>query len=282
VPELPEVENIAQGLRNEVLSLCIKDIYVKKPIVLRGPFARHWRQAVKQFTGCSITKITRRGKRLILCTDSELALLIQLGMTGRFLLSENSAPLEKHTHFIIKFNDNRQLRFVDPRRFGKVWLIEHAQENDLDQAMLNAGMSKMGPEPFDITMRQFRQLLESKRVIKTLLLDQTRIAGLGNIYVDEALFQARIHPSTSACVINSLQTNKLRNTIRSLLKSAISHGGTTFSDFRNAYGDMGSFKKRLKVYQRNGLPCPRCQTPIARMVITGRGTHFCPQCQEKK
>jgi len=282
VPELPEVENIAQSLRDEIIGLKIKDVCVRRPNIIRGAYMRQWRKAADKLINRAITAVTRRGKRLIIFTDSDLAILVQFGMTGKFLLGTNSVPLDKHTHFYINFMFDRQLRLVDPRRFGRVWFMEHPGQSNLDQTMLNAGMSKLGLEPFGVTARQFRQLLDSKRVIKTILLDQTRIAGLGNIYVDESLFRAGLHPGGIAADIEPAQAEKLRRAVVSVLKSAIIHGGTTFSDFRNAYGEMGRFRRRLKVYQRQGSPCPRCKTPIERMVIAGRGSHFCPECQPKK
>ncbi len=279
MPELPEVENIAQGLRNEIISLCIKDIYVKKPLIVRGPYRRSWKKAARKITASRILNVTRRGKRLILITDKDLAIIVQLGMTGKFLLSPPAKPLQKHAHFLINFNKNKQLRFIDPRRFGRLWFIDNLDPANPDPAMIAAGLTKLGPEPDNITPQQFLQLLKNKRVIKNLLLDQTRIAGLGNIYTDESLFAARLHPAAPACDIPDASAKKLRSAIRSILKRATTYGGTTFSDFRNAYGDMGSFKKQLKVYQRDSLPCKKCRTTIKRIVISGRGTHFCPQCQ---
>lgn len=282
MPELPEVENIAEGLRNEIIGLCIKGIYVKKSLIVKGPYRGSWRKANRKISGSRIVGVTRRGKRLILNSDNNLAIIIQLGMTGKFLLSPPVNPHQKHAHFIINFNKNKQLRFIDSRRFGRVWFIENLDPAYPDPAMENAGLSRLGPEPENVKPRQFQQIINSKRFIKNLLLDQTRLAGLGNIYADESLFRAGIHPAAVAERLTDSQAKKLRTSIRSILKRAIAYGGTTFSDFRNAYGDMGSFKKMLKVYRRTGLPCPRCRTIIERMVISGRGSHFCPRCQPQK
>jgi formamidopyrimidine-DNA glycosylase len=278
MPELPEVENIAQGLRSEIINLCITDIYINKPAIVKGLFKHNRQLPANELAKSRITDITRRGKRLIINTDKDLSILIQLGMTGKFVITDPNIPYEKHTHFYIKLNNNKELRFVDPRRFGRVWFFEN-NNGDLEQAMITAGLSKMGPEPFDFRHQSFHQILASKRLIKTLLLDQTRIAGLGNIYVDESLFAARIHPATICNKIAYEKSAQLLKAIKTVLKHAIAGGGTTFSDFRNAYGDMGSFKKRLCVYDRDGLPCKICQTTINKIVIAGRGTHFCPSCQ---
>ena len=282
MPELPEVENIAQGLRQEIVGQTIQSLSLKKPVILRGPYRRRFRQAARTLTNAKITAVTRRGKRLIITTDKDLALIAQLGMTGRFSLTTPAAPREKHTHFIINFNNNLQLRFIDPRRFGRLCFLDHLDPNNPDPAMEAAGFGKMGPEPQTITAKQFSKILTAKRPLKSLLLDQSRIAGLGNIYVDESLFAAQLHPLTLACDINVDQAKKLRAAIRTILKKSINHGGTTFSDFRNAYGDAGNFRKKLKVYQRNYLPCPKCKTPIKSIRIVGRSSHFCPNCQIKK
>ena len=283
MPELPEVETIAQGLRDTIIGLSIKRLYVTRPDIIRGPHRRRWRKATASLTGQTITAVTRRGKRLIIITSAPTGIVIQLGMTGKVILTSRNTPMPKHTHLRINLNNNKQLRFVDARRFGRVWLVDNLTQADqapaLDQAMLTAGMGKMGPEPFDITRRQFQQVLTNTRVIKTLLLDQTRIAGLGNIYCDESLFIAGIHPATCANCLATDQADALRRAIRSVLRRSIKLGGTTFSDYRNAYDQMGNFKQRLQVYQRTGQPCSRCGTPIHCIGITGRSSHFCPTCQ---
>lgn len=280
MPELPEVENIAQGLRNEIVSLTIEQLVVRKPIIIAGPYRRHWRRAAEKLQSATIKSVVRRAKRLIILTDPSFALVVQLGMTGKFAIAPTESPKPKHTHFFINLSDNKQLRFIDPRRFGRLWLLD-VTNGTMEQSMLDAGMTRLGPEPADITLPAFRQILHSQRPIKSLLLDQTRIVGLGNIYVDESLFSAGIHPSQPAASLTPDQAAKLRRAVRSVLRRAIIAGGTTFSDFRNAYGEPGRFLKFLRVYQRTGQPCRKCRTPIARLVITGRSTHFCPHCQPK-
>ncbi len=278
MPELPEVENIARGLRSEVVNLYMEKIYIHKPLIVRGPFHPHPHQAARALQNARITAVTRRGKRLIILTDKDLSLLIQLGMTGKFILAEAGAPAEKHTHFSIKLSNNNYLRFIDPRRFGRLWFFKPIDGN-LDKSMLEAGLSQMGLEPFQFTPSKFHQLLQNQRLIKTILLDQSRIAGLGNIYVDESLFAAGIYPATICNKITYEQSARLLSMIKKTLRRAIAGGGTTFSDFRNAYGDMGKFLSQLLVYDRSGLPCKICQTPVKKIVISGRGTHFCPRCQ---
>ena len=279
MPELPEVENIAIGLRQEILGCRIESIKVIQPLVLRGPFKSKAQKAVQTLTNSKITEITRRGKRLIIITDSPLDIIIQLGMTGRFVIHEPSDEPAKHTHMLVNLDNGKQLRFVDVRRFGRVCFIEALDIANPDPAMEAVGMSKMGPEPLAISKANFLTTLQGLRAVKTLLLDQQKIAGLGNIYVDESLFAAGIHPITVSETISPQTAEKLRKAIGRILKKSIEQGGTSFSDYRNAYGQMGRFLKMLKVYQRQGQPCKKCKTPIEKFVLGGRSTHFCPQCQ---
>jgi formamidopyrimidine-DNA glycosylase len=282
LPELPEVENIAAGLRNEIVGLRIRELIVKNPVIVKGLYRRNWRKAADQIAGGRITGVSRRAKRLILYTDKNLAILLQLGMTGRFLLSEPEEGSQKHVRFTIKLYGNKYLWFLDVRRFGRVWFLRGTTDENLDKAMEESGLGKLGPESDSIKSKEFREILSCNRPVKSLLLDQAKIAGLGNIYADESLFMAGIYPGTLAKNINSLQANDLRKSIRCVIRKAIAHGGTTFSDFRNVYGDMGGFRKLLKVYRRTGEPCLKCKTAIERIRIGGRSTHFCPKCQAKK
>lgn len=269
------------GLRHEIVGLTIESVVVRKPVIVAGPYHRRWRRAADILRGRTISSVARRAKRLIILADGDFGLVVQLGMTGKFSLAAANTPFPKHTHFLINFFDNKQLRFIDPRRFGRVWFLD-TPGDDVDEAMLAVGMTALGPEPTDISLAQFRQILHSQRAIKSLLLDQIRIAGLGNIYADESLFAAGIHPGCPAASLTSAQAARLRRTVCSVLRRAIDAGGTTFSDFRNAYGEPGRFLRRLRVYQRTDLPCRKCRTPIERLVITGRSSHFCPQCQPQR
>lgn len=278
MPELPEVETIARGLQREILGLKITQFTVNQPLILRGPYHNRWRKSLKLLKDSRIESVFRRAKRLIITTNAALALIVQLGMTGKFSIYDDGLKIRKHTHFYIDFANDKKLRFVDPRRFGKLWLID-LPDGDIEAAMPAAGMTPLGPEPFDLTARTFRPLLDSSRPIKSLLLDQTRIAGLGNIYTDESLYVSRIHPLTPANRIDVAQSAALIKAIKQVLKKSIANGGTTFSDYRNPYGDTGKFLKMLKVYQRGGQPCKRCRTPLEQIRITGRSSHFCPACQ---
>ena len=282
MPELPEVENIAAGLRKEIIGQGIRELVIRNPAIVKGSYQRSWRKAAGQLAGGRITKVSRRAKRLIIYTDKELAILVQLGMTGKFLLYEPEEESQKHVRFSIKFYGDKYLWYLDVRRFGRVWFMEGLTEENMDEVMEQAGLGKLGPESDSIQTKEFQEILSCKRPVKSLLLDQAKIGGLGNIYADESLFMARIYPGTRANKLNSMQANVLRKSIRAVIRKAIAHGGTTFSDFRNVYGGKGGFRKLLKVYQRTGEPCRKCKTAIERIQIGGRSTHFCPKCQVKK
>jgi formamidopyrimidine-DNA glycosylase len=287
LPELPEVENIAAGLRDAVLGKRLTRIDIRRPAIIKGPHRHRWRRFLTNMAGHPIAHITRRAKRLIITADNSLTLLFQLGMTGKFLVAaQPDRPADgktaKHTQALLTFSDNSHLRFVDTRRFGRLWLFDTLDPDNPDPAMDNAGMGPLGPEALDVSIAPFRQTLRTTRPIKALLLDQTRIAGLGNIYADEALFAAGIHPATPAEQIDEEAARRLRRDIKAVLRRAIRAGGTTLSDYRTPYGDMGRFQRRLRVYRRHGQPCPKCAAPIERIVLVGRGTHFCPTCQAPK
>jgi len=285
LPELPEVESIARGLRQELIGFSFSGIGVNKPVVISGPLRRKFKEFFNHLLGRKIIRIERYGKRLVILWDknsSNAALIIQLGMTGGFTICPPDLPRARHTHIIFRLSNNKDLRFTDPRRFGRVWLVENFNTADPYAAMESLGLGRLGPDALNMTKSYFLRLFDSERIIKSLLLDQQRLAGLGNIYADESLFAAGIHPAAIARRIKTQQREKLYRQIRRILRLAIAHGGTTFSDFRNAYGELGNFKKYLYVYQRTRLPCRRCRTAIQRIVIAGRSSHFCPSCQEKQ
>ena len=285
MPELPEVENIALGLRPALAGKRVVRVWVGTPLVIRGPHRRRWRPFMAELTGRCIASVTRRAKRLILTTEGGLALVFQLGMTGKFLLQNSARGLvahpPKHTRLTLSFRDGTELLFVDPRRFGRVWCLRDLDPEAPDTTMEAAGLTPLGPEALDMKPRAFAALLRTNRPIKSLLLDQSRIAGLGNIYVDESLWAAGIHPARAGLSLTAAEAATLLREIKGVLRRAIRAGGTTFSDFRNVHGDMGRFRDRLRVYGRQGEPCPRCGTTIRYLRVAGRGTHICPRCQAK-
>jgi formamidopyrimidine-DNA glycosylase len=283
VPEMPEVENIALGLRPVLVGKRMAGVWIGTSIIVRGPYRKRWRAFMAELTGRRITSVSRRAKRLILTAEGNLALVFQLGMTGKFLLRnpENgrAAVMPKHARLILSFSDGMDLLFADPRRFGRVWCLRDLDPEAPDATMEAAGLTPLGPEALELNPKTFAALLHTNRPIKSLLLDQSRIAGLGNIYADESLWAACIHPARPSLSLTTAEAAILLREIQKVLRRAIRAGGTTFSDFRNVYGDMGRFRNRLKVYGRQGEPCPRCGTTIQYLRASGRGTHICPHCQ---
>ncbi len=283
MPELPEVENIALGLRPVLVGKRVAQVWVGMPLVFRGPYRRRWRAFMAELAGRRIESVSRRAKRLILTAEGRLALVFQLGMTGKFLLPNPeeglAAATPKHTRLILSFSDGTELLFVDPRRFGRVWCLRDLDPKAPDAVMEAAGLTPLGPEALDLNPKTFAALLQTNRPIKSLLLDQSRIAGLGNIYADESLWAACVHPARAGSSLTTAEATSLLREIQKVLRRAIRAGGTTFSDFRNPYGEMGRFRERLKVYGRQGQPCLRCGTTIQYLRVAGRGTHICPRCQ---
>jgi len=217
----------------------------------------------------AIKDVTRRGKRIVFNLDDGNALFIHLGMTGRLRVEQRSAPIEPHTHLILDIGNREQLRFRDPRRFGEIrWLGSEPHDQ------------KMGPEPLSMRASQLAdRLSRTTRAIKNALMDQHVVAGLGNIYVDESLFAAGIHPLTTANTLTSEQVKLLTKSIKKVLRKAIRHRGSTLRDYVDAEGGKGAFQRLHSVYDRAKKPCRRCRTPIERIVLGGRSTHFCPNCQ---
>jgi formamidopyrimidine-DNA glycosylase len=204
----------------------------------------------------------------------DAVLVFRLGMTGQILVTDADQPRDRHVHLRVALDGGeRELRFRDVRRFGSVCFTEGACDDSA------AGLEDLGPEPLEITASQFTRLLSRPRQIKALLLDQRAIAGLGNIYCDEALHAAGIHPLTRAGDLSPDQRRRLLRAIRRILRQAIRYGGSTLRDYRTATGDEGRFQTRHRVYGRTGQPCRNCGTPIQRLNAAGRSTHLCPACQ---
>lgn len=269
MPELPEVETIVRGLRaaNNIVGKTIQNSQVLWKRSLAVPLPGEFQQLVKDQ---QVMSVERRGK-FILIRLNRLSLLIHLRMSGDiFVESGESSRNIKHDRVILEFSDGSRLAFNDTRKFGRVWLVEDSQ----------SVLDKLGPEPLDdaLTPELFlEKLSRSKRQIKPLLLDQTFIAGLGNIYTDEALFIAGIHPSTPANMISADKAVNLLNAIHEVLLEGIKRNGASI-DWVYRGGD---FQNYFNVYQRDGEACCRCGTLIKRITIGQRGTHFCPHCQPR-
>lgn len=282
MPELPEVETVRRGLNQMTLSQTIVGGEVLLQRTLAYPFSiAEFYQGV---TGTAIAQWHRRGKyllaELVHPQDSTAGgwLGVHLRMTGQLLWVNPDDPIQKHTRVRIFLENNRELRFVDQRTFGQMWWVPP----DLEISTIITGLKQLGPEPFspEFSVEYLTQHLQkSNRSIKTALLDQTIVAGVGNIYADEALFLSGIPPITPCTALTSDQIQKLQSNIMEVLKNSIEQGGTTIRNFLNVEGINGNYGGTAWVYNRKGEPCRRCGTQIERLKLAGRSTHFCPQCQ---
>lgn len=276
MPELPEVEVNRKGLDKLVKGKKIKNINV------------FWKRIVVQFEENpnvleplideTILSVDRRGKYLLF-RFPESYLVSHLRMEGKyFYFPEEEVPLtkDKHTHVIIEFHDKSQLHYNDVRKFGR---MEYVPKNLIKTFFAER---KIGPEPTEAEfhIEEFKNQLEkSKQPIKTALLSQKIVTGLGNIYVDEVLFEAQIHPQTVGSQLSDKKINTLYHAIINIMSKAVELGGSTIRSYRNTVGEAGRYQNELKVYGKTGEPCVRCQTPIEKIRVAQRGTHFCPDCQ---
>jgi formamidopyrimidine-DNA glycosylase len=274
MPELPEVETIAQELRPHVQGKTILSAHLDWPRTLAYPLEDVERFCA-EIQGLQISDVWRRAKFIVLDLNREdrpwSACLIHLRMSGRLHLE----PLGQQKHLRVQFDlsEGQQLYFYNMRKFGRVWLVRDAE----------TVLGDLGPEPLaeSFTPQLFYSLLRKRRgMLKPLLLNQRFIAGLGNIYVDESLFRAGLHPRRTADTLQKTDILRLHSAIRSVLQQAIDHHGTTFDGvFVRPQGQEGRQQEGLAVYGQTDLPCSQCGTPIERIEVTGRGTHFCPHCQ---
>lgn len=273
MPELPEVETIAASLRKKAVGLEIAGIDLFLPRLLRGDPA-----ALEKYERKKITGVRRRGKMLLIACGDGLHLLFHLKMTGGFHWARKGAPRDAHTHLRIAFkNAGWDLLFRDVRKFGFLRCLE--TNSPLDGAELRP----LGPEPLEFSGRDFPSLLAGRKGrLKSLLLDQRFLAGIGNIYADEILFEARLHPLTAASSLKVKDAEQLWAAVQSVLKKAIAAGGSSIRDYKDADGRDGLFQNEHRVYGRPGRPCPRCGTRIQKLVIGGRSSFFCPRCQRRK
>lgn len=270
MPELPEVDTVARQLREggargpTLIGQTIARVTVRWPRHIAMPSPRQLQQRVR---GQTITRIGRRGKYVLLYLTRDV-LLIHLRMSGDLLVVEGDAPADKHAHTIFHFASGLSLRFTDTRKFGKVFLVSTAEDV----------VGRLGPEPLEagFTAKKLGAMLRLKhRALKPLLLDQTFLAGLGNIYTDEALHRAKLHPLRLSHSLTELEVRALWQSIRTALRLGLRHNGASIDWVYRG----GSFQNFFRVYDRAGQPCPTCGTPIRRIVVGQRGTHFCPTCQ---
>jgi formamidopyrimidine-DNA glycosylase len=275
MPELPEVETVVRDLRKHGLAnAVIRGVDVRWPRTVAGLAPEAFAKAL---AGQRITGVSRRAKYIVLALGSGQRLLVHLRMTGKLRFAAEGERPGPHDHVVLAFADGRRLVFNDTRKFGRFRLL--SPQDDPLQAL--------GPEPLEdaFTPALLRERLRGRtRQIKPLLLDQATVAGLGNIYVDEALWQAKLHPERRADTLTPAEIRRLHAAIREVLQRAVDNCGTTLGDgegnFYSVAGHRGRNADALKVFRRDGLPCPRCGTVLARTVVGQRGTHFCPRCQQ--
>ena len=269
MPELPEVETIARGLHQRIAGDVIESIWLgSKPEPLKSSASEI--AAALEFR--KIAGVRRSGKHIVFDLESagdkpsNAQWIVHLGMTGSLVVCTPDSVREKHTHAVLQLASGRELRFVDPRRFGRLSVIER--------------FAAPGAEPLEISFEDFAKLFRSRKTpIKSALLNQALLSGVGNIYADEALFRAGIRPRRRAASLTRDDLRKLHQALKRVLKEAIRLGGSSISNYVDSNGDEGFFQIKHRVYGREGKPCLVCKTPIKRIVIAGRSSHYCPRCQ---
>jgi formamidopyrimidine-DNA glycosylase len=274
MPELPEVETVANGVDARVRGQTIRSVWTSnKPQTFKSPPD----EIVEVLTGSRIERVHRVGKTIVVDLVRKkrpAQFLVHLGMTGRLLVSAPETPVALHTHAVLTLDSGKELRFIDARRFGRLSVIASVAEPETEY---------LGPgaEPLTIQPEEFIALFRKRKTpIKAALLNQSLLHGVGNIYADEALFHARIRPTRQAGRLTRAELTRLREALIKVLTEAIQLGGSSVSDYVDADGVAGFFQLHHHVYSRTGQPCRVCGTPIKRVVVGGRSTHYCPGCQK--
>jgi formamidopyrimidine-DNA glycosylase len=271
MPELPEVEYVVRQLREHLAGAQIAQVCVQWAGVVEHPAPGDF---VREVQGREIVGVDRRAKLILLRLSGGGTIVAHRRMTGNLELCDAGSPDQSHQRLAFTLADGRRLLYTDPRKFGRMGFYREAE--------LPARLANLGPEPLepDFTAVRLREIVRgSRRAIKTVLLDQEAIAGIGNIYADESLFNARIHPLRQSATLTPREIARLRAGIVTALTTGIEHGGTTFGRHRDLFGEAGTNLDYIQVYRRAGALCVRCGTTIKRIVVAQRGTHFCPRCQ---
>lgn len=274
MPELPEVETIVRSLQPRLTGLNFVEALVTLPKVIRTPGADDFKEKI---SGKKIITISRRGKYLLFHLNEKLNLLVHLRMTGSLVYCSPEEAVAKHTHLIFSLSNGYQLRYTDMRQFGRFSLLPNQALHEL------AGYKDLGPEPLEanFTAAYLKKELQRRRGrLKPLLLDQTFIAGLGNIYTDEALHRAKINPERQVSTLTPEEATALHQAIGEVLREGIANRGTTVRDFIDGNGQPGGFQMFLRAYGKEGRPCHYCGANIVRKKIGGRSSYFCPACQK--
>jgi formamidopyrimidine-DNA glycosylase len=273
VPELPEVETIVADLRPHLVGRTIIRCELSFPTLVRHPEPE---QFVDGVVGMRIESVGRRGKYIVLGLTGGVLLVVHLGMTGQLRLVDPAARLENHTHAVFFLDDGKQLRYRDPRRFGRLLL------GTAEALVASKKMPRLGPEPIDPAYEAdalYRELRRRRAPLKAVLLDQKAIAGVGNIYADESLHRAGLRPTRVASTVSRQSARRLHQSLRESLELAIANRGSSVDTYRDAWGDLGGQQEKLLVYGRAGEPCFTCGRPLSSVRIAGRTTVFCRHCQ---
>lgn len=274
MPELPEVETVVRDLQPCLTGRRLASVRQTSRHSLRIRWRPGWNAAV---AGQRVESVARRGKWILIELETASILVVHLGMTGQLTLVPAATPRADHTHLVFSLDEGaEQLRFRDIRRFGSVTLFSDRQA--LEDYFVAA---RLGPEPFDLDSNYWRQALAgTRRALKAVLLDQHVVAGVGNIYADEALFEARLHPARCGCDLDARAAAHLRRAITTVLRRAIERRGSSIRDYVGGSGLQGEYQNEFRVYGRTGEPCSRCGTAIECRRLAGRSSHFCPKCQK--
>jgi formamidopyrimidine-DNA glycosylase len=275
VPELPEVETVVRDLRPSLVGrkLGLAEVGAKS---LRKPWDPAWGSLI---AGRRVREVRRRGKWILIDLADDIVMVVHLGMTGQLTVTSARVEREDHTHLVVPLDRGRdQLRFRDVRRFGSAVLFQTG--DDLQRFFTDSGL---GPEPWELDAGLWHQrLTRTRRCLKAVLLDQTVVAGVGNIYADESLFIAGLHPARPALQTTGPERDRLRTAIVTVLEKAIARRGSTIRDYVGGSGLRGEFQNEFQAYGRTGQPCPRCGSPIEQLRLAGRSSHFCPRCQPRR
>jgi len=275
MPELPEVETIVRGLRSRLAGRRVVRARIAHPGILKARAAA----LTARLEGATVREVRRFGKHILLRLGrrgqaGNYWLIVHLGMTGQLVVEPRQRAARRHTHAWLELAGGESLRYIDPRRFGRLWVTPG---EDLPEEL-----SRLGPEPLEIGEEDFVRRVRSRAArMKSLLLDQRFLRGVGNIYADETLFRARIHPATPGRRISPKRAKNLWRVMRQVLEEAIALGGSSVSDYVDAAGQPGGFQFQHRVYGRAGQPCVDCGARLLRAIIAGRGTAWCPKCQRK-
>lgn len=296
MPELPEVETIVRDLRPAISGRTITALVIRqkaeKHLLNNDPFVFY-----EGIIGQEITTVLRKGKYILLPLTNSNVIVLHLGMTGKLLLRpipqvsfddrfSGEENIDKHTHFMLELSDlyeednqDLELAFNDVRLFGEIWLAENVQ--NIEQIDI-PGLKDLGPDALGVSLAEFQKIIRRKRSIKAILLDQANLAGVGNIYTDEACFVAKVHPASLGTSLTEEQETKLWFAVKSVLKEGIHYRGSSVSDYTTTDGSRGSYQEHHRVYGKTGKKCVECESSIDRIKVVGRSTHFCPSCQPKE